>query len=66
MSEEKVLFTGEKLKELRKKHGLKQQEVADGLNVNRTKISEWENGRYKNISNAYQQLLKLFFDRHEK
>ncbi len=66
MSKETKQFTGEKLKELRKKHNLKQQEVADGLNVKRTKISEWETGRYKTISNAYQQLLKLFFDKYEK
>jgi len=60
MSEEKEQFTGEKLKELRKKYGLKQQEVADGIGVMRNKISQWENN-YNKISNIYQKVLKDFF-----
>jgi len=59
-------FTGEKLKALRKKHGLKQTEVAEGIGVFRTKISEWENGRNAKISNAYQKLLVLYFEKLEK
>jgi transcriptional regulator with XRE-family HTH domain len=61
MNEEKEQFTGEKLKELRKKHNLKQQEVADGIGAARERISEWENKKFE-ISNSYQRLLKLYFD----
>jgi transcriptional regulator with XRE-family HTH domain len=66
MSEEKVLFTGEKLKELRKKHGLTQKQVAKGLDVSQAKISEWETGRYQSISKAYQKLLEQFFAKYKK
>jgi transcriptional regulator with XRE-family HTH domain len=65
MSEKKEQFTGEKLKELRKKHGLKQQEVADGIGAARERISQWENKVYP-ISKAYQRLLILFFKNFPK
>ncbi len=66
MSTDNKEFTGEKLKELRKKYGLKQQEVADGLDVSQAKVSEWETGRYQSISKAYQKLLEQFFKNYEK
>lgn len=58
-------FTGEKLKELRKKHGLKQKDVAEGIGAFRERVSEWENGKHE-ISNSYQRLLELFFQDFEK
>jgi len=58
-------FTGEKLKELRKKHNLTQKELAEKIDVAQTKISEWENEKHK-ISKAYQKLLLLFFNVNEK
>jgi len=66
MSQEKDPFTGEKLKELRKKYGLKQKQVAKGLDVSQAKISEWETGRYQSISKAYQKLLEQFFAKYKK
>jgi transcriptional regulator with XRE-family HTH domain len=66
MSEEKEQFTGAKLKELRKKHGLTQKQVAKGLDVSQAKISEWETGRYQSISKAYQKLLEQFFAKYKK
>ncbi len=65
MRKETTQFTGEKLKELRKKHGLKQQEVADGIGSARERISQWENAKHP-ISKSYQKLLSLFFDNIEK
>ncbi len=35
-----------RLEEVRKKHGLKQEELADALEVSRQTISSLENGRY--------------------
>lgn len=42
--EEICLNLGEKLKELRKKRNLKQEELALFLNVDRTTVSNWERG----------------------
>ena len=36
---------GDKLMELRKKHGYSQQEIADMLSVSRQTISNWESGQ---------------------
>lgn len=58
-------FTGEKLKFLRKKYGLKQQEVADNIGSARERISEWENKKYP-ISKAYQRLLSIYFKNLEE
>lgn len=60
---EREEFTGEKLRELRKKHGLTQHQLAQEIGTVYSKISEWENGRYQSISNAYQRLLRDFFDK---
>lgn len=35
-----------KLEEMRKKHGIKQEELADALEVSRQTIGSLENGRY--------------------
>lgn len=34
-----------RIQELRKKHGLSQQRLAQSLNVHQTAISQWETGR---------------------
>ena len=36
---------GDKLMEVRKKHGYSQQEIADMLSVSRQTISNWESGQ---------------------
>jgi transcriptional regulator with XRE-family HTH domain len=64
MSEEKEQFTGEKLKELRKKHGLTQVELSKETYITRTKLSDYENGA--KISKSIAMLLKLFFEKKEK
>lgn len=46
----------EKLKVLRKKKGLTQQEVADLVHVDRVRITNWENGKCKP---NYEKLEKL-------
>ncbi len=57
-------MTGKKLKELRKKYNLTQREVAEGINANQVRISQWENNVYT-ISKAYQLLLKMYFAKFE-
>ncbi|GAB2539715.1 helix-turn-helix domain-containing protein [Rufibacter soli] len=58
-------MTKEELRTLRTTHGLTQRQLADGLGVKVTKISEWENGRYQTISPAYRKLLTDYFDKLE-
>lgn len=64
MSTDNTLFTGEKLKELRKKHKMTQLELSKETGITRTKLSEYENGA--KISKSMSVLLKLFFEKKEK
>ena len=50
-----TIFT-ERLKELRKKKGLKQQEIAELLGVKRNTYSDWENGK---TEPSFENLIKL-------
>ncbi len=49
-----------RIKELRKKHGLSQQELADALHVHQTAVSQWENGKTAPDLDNLQQMAKLF------
>lgn len=49
----------ERLKELRQKKGLTQQEIADLLNVNRVTYTNWEKGKREP---NFETLLKLAFE----
>lgn len=48
-----------KLKILRKKAGLTQQELADRIAVDRTAITHWEAGEFKPRSERLPQLAKV-------
>ena len=50
-----------KLEEMRKKHGIKQEELADALEVSRQTIGSLENGRY-NPSILLAFKIARFFD----
>lgn len=51
---------GEKLKEIRKRFGLSQEQLAEIMNVSRQAITKWENdGGIPDISNL-QELSKVF------
>ena len=50
-----TIFT-ERLKELRKNKGLKQQEIAELLGVKRNAYSDWENGK---TEPSFENLIKL-------
>ena len=50
-----TIFT-ERLKELRKNKGLKQQEIAELLGVKRNTYSDWENGK---TEPSFENLIKL-------
>lgn len=52
-------MTGQELKELRKKAGLTQTELANKIGTYKQVISNWENGR-SNISKPYQKLILMF------
>jgi len=56
---------GKRLKELRKEYNLTQEEVAEAIGTKKQRISEWETGRIKQISSAYQRLLEDFFKQKE-
>ncbi|MXQ49638.1 helix-turn-helix domain-containing protein [Streptococcus pneumoniae] len=49
-----------RLKELRKKHGLTQQELADKVGTNRVNITKWETGRTEPSLENVVRLAKLF------
>lgn len=57
-------ITGEKLRELRKKFGLTQQEVSKETGITRSKLSDYENGAKMNKSMAV--LLSLYFEKKSK
>ena len=50
-----TIFT-ERLKELRKNKGLKQQEIAELLGIKRNTYSDWENGK---TEPSFENLIKL-------
>ncbi len=66
MSEEKEQFTGEKLKELRKKYGLTQKELADKIGTEQTRISEWETNTKKINKLTSFAFSKLFEELRKK
>lgn len=58
-------ITGEKLRELRKKFGLTQQDLGDELGIRRSSIARWEKGD-REITIPYQKLFNYFFRDLEK
>ena len=51
---------GEKLQELRKSHGLTQEELAEALYVSRTAVSKWESGRGYPSIDSLKEISKFF------
>ena len=54
-------MNGKDLRELREKHNLTQQDVANSIGTRVQRISEWENGK-KSISPSYQRLISMYFE----
>ncbi len=54
------LQTGLKLQQLRKEHGLSQEELANKLNVSRQAVSKWERGEATPNTDNLIQLAKLY------
>lgn len=50
---------GETIKELRKKRGLKQKEVAESLGLTEACISRYENGSRQMTVERYEQILNV-------
>lgn len=57
-------LTGEKLRELRKKFKMTQTDLSEETGINRSKLSEYENGA--KISKSIATLLSLFFEKKAK
>lgn len=57
-------MTGEELKILRKKYGYTQKSLAEELDLERVRITEWETGA-KPISNITSKMFELFFENKE-
>ena len=53
------IMNGDGIKELRKKLGLTQQELADKIGVARVTIARWETGQKKPSNLAKRQLVRL-------
>ena len=51
-------MNGKELKDLRKKAGLTQTELAEKIGTHKQVISRWENGK-SSISNPYERLIRL-------
>lgn len=58
-STDEVRMTGQEVKELRKKRGLTQQELADIIGVDRVTVARWEIGEKKPSNLAKRQLSRL-------
>lgn len=58
-------FTGELLKELRKKYKLTQTDVALGIGTVKERISEWENNKHP-MGGITRKALEYFFKEVEK
>ena len=52
-------MTGKEVKELRKKLGYTQQELADKIGVDRVTVAYWENGMKHPSNLAMRQLARL-------
>lgn len=57
---DKEVFTGNKIKTLRKKYNLTQKDLAKEIGTTSSKVSQWETGFHK-ISKSYQYILNDFF-----
>lgn len=65
MTENQIVFKGERLKALRKLKGLSQEELADELNsadepVSQTHVSRWERGSYNPLLGTTVRIAKYF------
>lgn len=56
---------GSELKILREKFNLTQQQVADAIGTNVSRVSDWENDKHK-MSKAYVTIITSFFSDLEK
>ena len=54
------MFSGERLKQLRKEKGLTQMEIAQQLEINRASYASWELGRAKPNQSNLERLGNLF------
>lgn len=52
-------FTAQEIKELRKKHGMTQQELADKLGVHQVTVARWETARKRPSQLARRELARL-------
>ena len=52
-------FTAQEIKDLRKKHGMTQQELADKIGVDRVTVARWETGQKRPSQLARRQLARL-------
>ena len=51
---------GKILKELRTKNDMSQKELADEMNIERTKVVRWETGKYEPNLNELEKIADLF------
>ena len=56
----KIRLTAKEVKKIREAMELSQEEFGDLIDVHQTRISEWENGKYRPSARTTREILRVF------
>lgn len=56
----KIRLTAKEVKKIRDAMGLSQEEFGELIDVHQTRISEWENGKYRPSPRTSKEIIRVF------